>query len=270
MSAILSGCSSSGGTRGTGTTVIDGRILVQNSQKILLREGLSPHVIVEAVGFDGRTVDVVETEADSGGFFSVAIVSESEYRATFVSDDYTVEVEIPLPDAVSDPTREFLIEFEVEPESESGRVSSITRLDASPTPEPTPGEDGEAKVPTPSNTPASGAAPSGNGDGSSFTEPSVVLTPTPEGSPTPSESLEATPTPAPTQQETASPSPEPTATATPTSPMEPSPSPTPTPDGGGGRVTLCHKPGGASRTIEVDESAVNAHLAHGDTLGPCS
>ena len=31
------------------------------------------------------------------------------------------------------------------------------------------------------------------------------------------------------------------------------------------KVTLCHK----GRTISVPEPAVAAHLAHGDTLGPC-
>ncbi len=31
------------------------------------------------------------------------------------------------------------------------------------------------------------------------------------------------------------------------------------------KVTICHK----GRTIEVDEHAVQAHLRHGDTLGPC-
>ncbi len=32
------------------------------------------------------------------------------------------------------------------------------------------------------------------------------------------------------------------------------------------KVQICHK----GKTIEVDEHAVPAHLAHGDTLGPCS
>jgi len=31
------------------------------------------------------------------------------------------------------------------------------------------------------------------------------------------------------------------------------------------KITLCHK----GKTIKVDESAVAAHLAHGDTLGAC-
>lgn len=33
----------------------------------------------------------------------------------------------------------------------------------------------------------------------------------------------------------------------------------------GHKRTICHR----SVTIEVDESSVDAHLAHGDTLGPC-
>ena len=32
------------------------------------------------------------------------------------------------------------------------------------------------------------------------------------------------------------------------------------------KVTICHK----GNTIQVDETAVSAHLAHGDTLGACS
>jgi len=39
---------------------------------------------------------------------------------------------------------------------------------------------------------------------------------------------------------------------------------------GNGQVTICHKPGTpAEQTKEVDSPAVAAHLAHGDTLGPC-
>ncbi|MGH9462570.1 MAG: hypothetical protein ACRD1X_15250 [Vicinamibacteria bacterium] len=42
---------------------------------------------------------------------------------------------------------------------------------------------------------------------------------------------------------------------------------------GGEKVTLCHIPPGNpgnAKTITVGASAVDAHLAHGDTLGPCS
>lgn len=31
------------------------------------------------------------------------------------------------------------------------------------------------------------------------------------------------------------------------------------------KVTICHK----GRTLKVAKSAVRAHLAHGDTMGPC-
>lgn len=37
-------------------------------------------------------------------------------------------------------------------------------------------------------------------------------------------------------------------------------------------MTICHVPGGNPKnasTITVDESSVDAHLAHGDYLGPC-
>lgn len=33
-----------------------------------------------------------------------------------------------------------------------------------------------------------------------------------------------------------------------------------------GKVTICHK---GKNTITVSQNAVNAHLAHGDTMGPC-
>jgi hypothetical protein len=32
------------------------------------------------------------------------------------------------------------------------------------------------------------------------------------------------------------------------------------------KVTICHK----GQTLELPEAAVQAHLNHGDTLGPCS
>lgn len=36
------------------------------------------------------------------------------------------------------------------------------------------------------------------------------------------------------------------------------------------KIIICHKPGSPNeRTLEVSAAAVNAHVAHGDTLGPC-
>lgn len=41
-------------------------------------------------------------------------------------------------------------------------------------------------------------------------------------------------------------------------------------DNNGGQVTICHKPGGkGGHTLTVPQAALQAHLNHGDTLGPC-
>ncbi len=50
----------------------------------------------------------------------------------------------------------------------------------------------------------------------------------------------------------------------------PGPDPTPVPGGGGQMVTICHKPGTpAEKTMTIPQSALNGHLVHGDTMGPC-
>lgn len=49
------------------------------------------------------------------------------------------------------------------------------------------------------------------------------------------------------------------------------PPPPPVEPPGGDRVTICHKPNGKNpHTITISRSALQAHLDHGDTLGPCS
>ncbi len=42
------------------------------------------------------------------------------------------------------------------------------------------------------------------------------------------------------------------------------------PGDGSGKVTLCHKPGKNQQTLTVNQSALQGHLNHGDTLGACS
>ncbi|MEK7311915.1 MAG: DUF5666 domain-containing protein, partial [Chloroflexota bacterium] len=63
------------------------------------------------------------------------------------------------------------------------------------------------------------------------------------------------------------------ATATPTLAATATATLTPTPAAGGGegdKVTICHKESGKNpHTITVSRSALDAHLGHGDTLGPC-
>lgn len=54
---------------------------------------------------------------------------------------------------------------------------------------------------------------------------------------------------------------------------QPTPPPPPPPPGGGGSVTICHRPPGnpnAAHTLQVGAAALDAHLGHGDTVGPCS
>jgi hypothetical protein len=51
--------------------------------------------------------------------------------------------------------------------------------------------------------------------------------------------------------------------------ITPTPPPPPPPDEGG-KVTICHKPNGKNpHTITISRSALPAHQAHGDTIGPC-
>jgi hypothetical protein len=69
-------------------------------------------------------------------------------------------------------------------------------------------------------------------------------------------------------------------TATPVPPAIASPKPTltqtpsaPLPEGDTTKVTICHRPPGNprnARSITIDQSAVPAHLGHGDTLGGCA
>ena len=121
--------------------------------------------------------------------------------------------------------------------------------------EPTlPGNPNGGQTPAPAPTGAQ-ATPTTNTPGLSPTNPATPL-PT-STSVTPSSN---TPTP----QSTALPIVPPTSTSAPAPTNTPAPAPTSTPDSGG-KVTLCHN----GNTIEVDASAVDAHLNHGDTLGPC-
>ncbi|MBN1580506.1 MAG: FecR domain-containing protein [Anaerolineae bacterium] len=52
-------------------------------------------------------------------------------------------------------------------------------------------------------------------------------------------------------------------------PVLPPPQPA-QPPSDGGEVTICHKPGTpAERTMTISRSALQSHLGHGDTIGPC-
>jgi hypothetical protein len=76
--------------------------------------------------------------------------------------------------------------------------------------------------------------------------------------------LGATPTITPTATITPTPTVTPTITITPTSTFTATEVP-------GTFVTICHKPNTpAEQTKSIPESALNGHLGHGDTMGPCS
>ena len=134
---------------------------------------------------------------------------------------------------------------------ESPNASSTPNTPGEPT---LPGNPNGGQTPAPAPTGAQ-ATPTTNTPGLS---PTNTATPLPTStSVTPSSN---TPTPQPTNLPVVPP----TSTSAPAPTNTPAPAPTSTPDSGG-KVTLCHN----GNTIEVDASAVDAHLNHGDTLGPC-
>ena len=96
----------------------------------------------------------------------------------------------------------------------------------------------------------------------------VDNTPLPTATPVPT--LDVTPTP--TFVPTNTPQ-QPTSTALPTDPPQPTDTPQPTAtEVPPTQVVICHRPPGNpdnATTITVDASEVQAHLDHGDSLGPC-
>lgn len=109
----------------------------------------------------------------------------------------------------------------------------------------------------PTDVPGNGNPPPGGA-----TPPGLIATPTL----VPTETL--LPVPAPTDTSVPAPSSTPAPAETDTPVPVPSDTPVPVPSDtptSGNLVTICHN----GSTIQVDESAVDAHLNHGDTLGPC-
>ena len=143
----------------------------------------------------------------------------------------------------------------VPPTSNSRPNSTSTAPSSTPRPETTTNASSTPKnivVPTLTSTPDEGAvAP--NTPAAPTNTPATTSGSTPSLTPT---TTIAVPTSPPIQAPTNSPAPAPTNT--------PAPPPTNTPEAEE-MVTICHK----GNTIEVAASAVAAHLAHGDTLGPC-
>ncbi len=99
---------------------------------------------------------------------------------------------------------------------------------------------------------------------------SVTNTPTAVSVPTNTPAATSISTPVPTPGNTPVSTAVPTTAIVPTNTPAPAPTNTPAPPPTNTpvtaeKVTICHK----GSTIEVDASAVDAHLGHGDTLGPC-
>lgn len=84
----------------------------------------------------------------------------------------------------------------------------------------------------------------------------------------------ATPTPTPTPTATPTEASQATATSAPQPEVKPANDPAPASkpkNSTSGRVTVCHNPGNkkGGETITIDQPALEGHLSHGDTMGPC-
>lgn len=137
-----------------------------------------------------------------------------------------------------------------EPNATDTAVPSATAEPTDTAVQPTSPAGTPTRVPgnPPTSVPGNGNPPPGGA-----TPPGLIATPT----------LVPTETPLPAPSPTDTSIPAPTDTAVPASTDTPVPVPTDTPPPN--LVTICHN----GNTIQVDESAVDAHLNHGDTLGPC-
>lgn len=121
-------------------------------------------------------------------------------------------------------------------------------------------------TPTINGSPEEKSTPTGTkspdeGDDSQHT-PTTLPTNTSSATPTATAVIESTNTPVQVPTHTSTPEPASTPSPAPTNTPEPPPTDTPMPEE---KVVICHN----GTTIEVDTNAVAAHLAHGDTLGPC-
>ena len=84
---------------------------------------------------------------------------------------------------------------------------------------------------------------------------------------------ETSPAETPTETATSTPTATPTATPTTTPTATPTATPDPTAEGPSDSVDVCHKPPGDpdnAHTISIGESALEAHLAHGDDAETCT
>lgn len=237
IASALIGCG--GGSSGTGGRDYAGYVERSNAQQ----------------GIQGVLVTIGGTQSsaitDESGYYQI----HSDYDQAIV--DYQIKInDIETTITVSevpDDTLGIVADFVVNFESQEVELINLDFLDQPIIPEQDRDSSEEGNqppivAPGPQPTPAPGATPT--------PAPGVTPTPEPGATPTPdspdSPSGDGEPTPDPT----------------------PSPTPTPTPTegsgGGSSTTTICHvRQNGSTQTLVVNQSAVTAHLAHGDSLGPC-
>ncbi len=231
--------SSTAAVRGTRFTV---EVISTNMTYYAVEEG------VVQVTMGEQAVDV------AAGFEVTAVVGQQlQVQPSNTTDTPPINTPQPDPNSTS-PTRE--VNTAVPTATDSQPESSTPDNEDSPLGAGDSGE--EENTPTAVSTPATAPI-----------TPSSTAVDTPDSTPAPTTAVVptntlATPTTPPAQEPTNTPVLAPTSTPVPAPTDTSAPPPTDTP-AAEEKVVLCHN----GTTIEVDASAVDAHLAHGDTLGPC-
>lgn len=236
----IPGCA--GGSRGTGMTVLRGMLEIDENNPPAGTTSVEGVIVTgDLLDENNAIIDSDSAVTDAGGNFEIYVVntgSKLQLHFDTAAEDYSATLEN---------LSEDVAEIRVTPKISNTGID-LGEPEVSEKPQPTPqptGTPGNGGGATPTPTPGPGETPTPTQTPDSGETPNPTITPTPSATPTP--------------------------TATPTS----TPTETPTPGGGGGgddKVVLCHHygpQGSLRRTIEVNPTAVDPHLAHGDTLGSC-